>query len=71
MLNCALMETVFHDLPFAAGLKNWSKARLVTGEVYSTILLERNLALIDLSIPLRKLGVSLLAAFRSRPVRQL
>lgn len=53
------METVFHDVPFASGLKNWSKATHVAGKVYSTILLERNLALIDLSsIPLRKLGVS-------------
>ena len=58
-LDCALMETVFHDVPFAAGLKNWSKATHVAGKVYSTITLDRNLALIDLSsIPLRKLGIS-------------
>ena len=53
------METVFHDVPFVAGLKNWSKATHVAGKVYSTIVLNRNLALIDLSsIPLRKLGVA-------------
>ena len=58
-LDCALMESVFHDVPFASGLKNWSKATHVAGKVYSTITLNRNLALIDLSsVPLRKLGVS-------------
>jgi hypothetical protein len=58
-LDCALMETVFHDVPFDAGLKIWSKATHVAGKVYSTIKLDRNLALIDLSsIPLRKLGIS-------------
>jgi len=58
-LDCALMETVFHDVPFAAGLKNWSKATHVAGKVYSTIKVNRNLALIDLSaIPLHKLGIS-------------
>jgi hypothetical protein len=58
-LDCALMETVFHDVPFAAGPKNWSKATHVAGNVYSRLALSRNLALIDLSaIPLRKLGIS-------------
>ncbi len=58
-LDCALMETVFHDVPFAAGPKMWSKATHVTGKVYSQLTLSRNLALIDLSaIPLRKLGIS-------------
>jgi RES domain len=58
-LDCALMETVFHDVPFVAGLKNWSKATHVAGKVYSTIILDRDLALIDLSpISLRKLGIS-------------
>jgi len=53
------METVFHDVPFAAGLKNWSKATHVASKVYSMIELDRDLALIDLSsIPLRKLGIS-------------
>jgi hypothetical protein len=58
-LDCALMETVFHDVPFAAGLKNWSKASHIAGKVYSTLTLDRNLVLIDLSsISLRKLGIS-------------
>jgi hypothetical protein len=58
-LDCALMETVFHDVPFVAGLKNWSKATHVAGKVHSQIALTRNLDLIDLSaIPLRKLGIS-------------
>jgi hypothetical protein len=53
------METVFHDVPFAPGLKNWSKATHVADKVFSTIALDRNLTLIDLSsIPLRKLGIS-------------
>jgi len=30
-LDCALMETVFHDVSFAAGPKNWSKATHVAG----------------------------------------
>jgi len=51
------METVFHDVPFVAGPKNWSKATHVAGKVYSQLTLSRNLALIDLSaVPLRKLG---------------
>jgi len=58
-LDCALMETVFHDVPFVAGPKNWSKATHVDGKVYSQLTLSRNLALIDLSaVPLRKLGIS-------------
>ena len=58
-LDCALMETVFHDVPFVAGPKYWSKATHVAGKVYSQLNLSRNLALIDLSaVPLRKLGIS-------------
>jgi RES domain len=58
-LDCALMETVFHDVPFVTGPKNWSKATHVAGKVYSQPSLRRNLALIDLSaVPLRKLGIS-------------
>jgi hypothetical protein len=53
------METVFHDVPFAAGPKIWSKASHVAGKVHSQLTLSRNLALIDLSaIFLRKLGIS-------------
>jgi len=58
-LDCALMETVFHDVPFAPGLKNWSKATHVADKAYSMVTLNRNLALINLSaIPLRKLGIA-------------
>jgi RES domain len=57
-LDCALMETVFHDLPFAAGPKMWSKTSHVAGKVYSQLTLSRDLALIDLSvIALHKLGI--------------
>ena len=57
-LDCALMETVFHDVPFAAGPKVWSKASHVAGKVYSKLTLSRDLALIDLSaVPLHKLGI--------------
>ena len=58
-LDCALMETVFRDVPFAAGPKIWSKASHVAGKVYSLLPLSRDLALIDLSaIALHKLGIS-------------
>lgn len=58
-LDCALMETVFHDVPFVAGPKMWSKATHVAGKVWSQLALSRDLALIDLSaVPLRKLGIS-------------
>jgi hypothetical protein len=58
-LDCALMETVFHDVPFVAGPKMWSKATHVAGKVWSQLTLSRNLALIDLSaVPLHKLGIS-------------
>jgi hypothetical protein len=58
-LDCALMETVFHDVPFAPGPKIWSKASHVAGKVYSQLTLSRDLALIDLSaIALHKLGIS-------------
>jgi hypothetical protein len=58
-LDCALMETVFHDVPYAPGLKTLSKSSHVIGRVRSTIRFSRDLRLIDLSaIPLRKLGIS-------------
>lgn len=56
-LECALMETVFHDVPFKAGFKPLSRMRLLD-RVFSRIHLSRDLKLIDLSsIALRKLGV--------------
>ena len=58
-LDCALMETVFHDVPFVAGPKMWSKATHLAGKVWSQLALNHDLALVDLSaVPLRKLGIS-------------
>jgi hypothetical protein len=58
-LDCALMETVFHDVPFAAGPKLHSKAKHVVGRSRSTLRLNSDLALIDLStISLHKLGIA-------------
>ena len=55
--DCAAMETVFHDVPFAAGLKTFDKQKL-TDQVYSQVTPKRNLSLADLSTTaLRKLGV--------------
>jgi len=57
-LDCALMETVFHDVPYAPGLKTLSKKTHVEERVYSSIQLPRDLKLIDLgTIALRKLGI--------------
>ncbi|AXC13984.1 hypothetical protein ACPOL_4716 [Acidisarcina polymorpha] len=57
-LDCALMETVFHDVPFHAGFKTLSKVSHVDGQVSSAIRSPRHLRLIDLtSIALKKLGV--------------
>ena len=53
------METVFHDVPYAPGLKTLSKTSHVCGKVRSTIRSSRDLRLVDLgAIPLRKLGVT-------------
>jgi RES domain-containing protein len=56
--DCAAMETVFHDIPFTAGLKTFDKKLKLTGQVYSRIMPRRDLALADLSTTaLRKLGI--------------
>jgi hypothetical protein len=56
-LDCALMETVFHDVPYKAGFKPLSRTRLLN-RVHSILLLNRDLRLIDLgTIALRKLGI--------------
>lgn len=56
--DCAMMETVFHDVPHAAGFKSYDKKKLL-GQVHSTVLLNAPLVLVDLaSVPLRKLGVT-------------
>jgi hypothetical protein len=56
-LDCALMETIFHDVPFKAGFKPFSKLKM-DGKVYSVLLPTADLRLIDLStVALHKLGV--------------
>jgi hypothetical protein len=58
-LDCALMETIFHDVPYASGLKTVSKASRIAHHLISRIQLETKLTVIDLSaIALRKLGIS-------------
>ena len=55
--NCAAMETVFHDVPFASGLKTFAKHRL-EGQLHSVLATTAALTLADLrNVPLRKLGV--------------
>lgn len=55
---CAAMETVFHDVPFAPGLKTVDKRQL-DGHAYSVVRPRTDLQLADLShIALRKLGIS-------------
>jgi hypothetical protein len=56
-LDCALMETIFHDVPFKAGFKPFSKLK-IDGKVHSVLLPTEDLRLIDLStVALHKLGV--------------
>jgi RES domain len=58
-LDCALMETVFHDVPYATGPKMHSKAKHVAGRSHASLRMLVDLALIDLStISLHKLGIS-------------
>ena len=55
--DCAAMETIFHDVPFAAGLKTFDKQKLAD-QVYSQVTPRRNLCLADLTTTaLRKLGI--------------
>ena len=57
-LDCALMETIFHDVPYVSGPKLHSKANHVVGKSASVLQVTRDLQLVDLtSIALRKLGV--------------
>ncbi|HCM1977419.1 TPA: RES family NAD+ phosphorylase [Salmonella enterica subsp. houtenae serovar 47:z36:-] len=57
-MDCALMETIFHDVPHAAGFKSFDSGKLV-GQVHSTLRIAQPLQLADLaSVPLRKLGVT-------------
>lgn len=55
--ECAAMETVFHDVPFAPGLKSYDKAKLKE-QVHSRLTSQVDLVLADLrGKALRKLGV--------------
>ena len=55
--DCALMETIFHDVPFKAGFKPLSLSKMI-GKVHTRLVLKSDLLLVDLStIALRKLGV--------------
>jgi hypothetical protein len=55
--DCAAMETVFHDVPFAPGLKTYAKHRLER-QLHSVLVTTVTLTLADLrSVPLRKLGI--------------
>lgn len=57
-LACALMETVFHDVPHVPGFKSLDRARIIR-QVHSILTLRQPLQLVDLaSIPLRRLGIS-------------
>lgn len=57
-MDCALMETVFHDVPYTAGLKTFDKGKLA-GQVHSTVEVAQPLRVVDLaSVPLRKLGIT-------------
>lgn len=56
-LECALMETVFHDIPHSHRLKTFPKAKLVS-QVRSELVVKIELQLVDLStVALRKLGL--------------
>ena len=56
-LDCALMETIFHDVPFAVGFKPLSMKKMA-GKVHTVFTPNVDLKLIDLStIALRRLGV--------------
>lgn len=55
--SCALMETLFHDVPYTTGFKSIDKAKF-TGQQHSVIELKETLLLADLrSLALHKLGV--------------
>lgn len=57
-MDCALMETVFHDVPHSAGFKTFDKGKLA-GQVHSTVEVVQPLKVVDLaSVPLRKLGIT-------------
>lgn len=57
-LACALMETVFHDVPFTPGFKSLDRQKL-EAQMHARLHVQHELTLIDLStIALRKLGIT-------------
>lgn len=55
--HCAAMETLFHEIPYAAGFKTHQRS-LMQGNVHSRIELSAELTLVDLSSKaLRQLGI--------------
>ncbi|MGP1615875.1 MAG: RES family NAD+ phosphorylase, partial [Pollutimonas bauzanensis] len=55
--SCALMETVFHDVPYTAGFKSFDKNKL-SGQMHSKVEITLDLKVADLGgVALRKLGV--------------
>lgn len=53
----AMMETVFHDVPYKKGIKTVFKRHLA-GEVHSTLMFHVDFNLVDLSkVALRKMGI--------------
>jgi hypothetical protein len=57
--DCAAMETVFHDVPFTAGLKTFDRTLKLARQVYTQLTPQRDLNLADLSTTaLRKLGIA-------------
>jgi RES domain len=55
--ECAAMESVFHDVSFVPGFKAHPKSAF-ENQVYSVLQCTRDLTLVDLSLDLRKLGVT-------------
>jgi hypothetical protein len=57
-MDCALMETIFRDVPYTPGFKIVDKARL-EDMVHSIVASAADLSLIDLgNVALRKLGIA-------------
>jgi len=56
-LDCALMETVFHDVPYKTGFKPLPLS-ILEEQVHSAISIRHNLRLVDLgTVALHKLGI--------------
>lgn len=55
--DVSVMETVFHDVPYASGFKSIAKSKLIN-LVHSRVTINVDLNLVDLTAkPLRKLGI--------------